>query len=114
MLQDADMQQLFTSLRFIVWMCVCVKGGVGGGASSVSSGGLTANLHPFAQETVADRLAVLAFLVAAVETGHAGAGGVLLSRAFLLHHQVAVWEENREASLKGPRLLQETSEEERW
>lgn len=71
------------------------------------------NLHPFAQGTVADRLAVLAFLVAAVETGHAGAGGVLLSRAFLLHPQVAVWEENREASLKGPHLLQETSEEER-
>lgn len=84
----------------------------GGGGIFRSQRKPTGNLDPFAQRTGAGRLAVLAFIVATVETFHARAHGVHLSRAFLLDRQVAVWKNSGEPCLKGPRLPQRTTEDE--
>lgn len=58
----------------------------------------------FARGTVEDRLAVLAFMVAAVEPRRARTHGVLLRAAFLQCPLVAVWETHREAfrGIKSP------------
>lgn len=72
----------------------------------------TQSLDPLARGAVADRLAVLAFIVAAVEPRHARAHGVLPSRAHLQDLLVAVWKKEGEAGLGGPRLLPKTLEDE--
>lgn len=64
---------------------------------AVSGGKHTGNLDPFARRTAADQLAVVAYIVATVETSHARAHGVLPSLAFLYGLQVAVWKNHSES-----------------